>query len=244
MTYKEVKPYFALEPYIHSYWELKGDNSDRQWERIFPDGCAGLVFNAGDSCLTDNGTTVMDYGKTYVVGAMSSYKDNFIEGHTHLFGVCLKPGAFSNFYSYAPQHELTNKTIQLEKAHSFDIDKFNNNPVQYLNTFFTRRFQNKIGPLQAVLDDIHQSKGQLSVTEIAKRNSISIRQVERTFKTHIGLTLKEYANIVRFQHALSLIKSSGSKRSLLDIALECGFYDHSHLTNEIRRNTGRVPSQF
>ena len=34
------------------------------------------------------------------------------------------------------------------------------------------------------------------------------------------------------------------KRSLLDIAFECGFYDHSHLTNEIKKNTGFSPSEL
>lgn len=63
----------------------------------------------------------MDFGKTYVVGAMTSYKDSLINSNTHLIGVCLKPGAFSNFYNYAPQNELTNKTIRLESAHAFDI---------------------------------------------------------------------------------------------------------------------------
>ena len=41
-----------------------------------------------------------------------------------------------------------------------------------------------------------------------------------------------------------LIKNSDDKRSLLDIAFECGFYDHSHLVNEIKRNTGLAPTQI
>lgn len=69
-----------------------------------------------------------------------------------------------------------------------------------------------------------------------------IRQLERNFKKHIGLSPKEYSNIIRFQNALSLIKNEN--RSLLDIALECGYYDHSHLVNEIKRNTGFPPSQL
>ncbi|WP_449399491.1 helix-turn-helix domain-containing protein [Chryseobacterium wanjuense] len=58
----------------------------------------------------------------------------------------------------------------------------------------------------------------------------------------MGLSPKEYSNIIRFQNALSLIKNSKQNRSLLDIAFECGYYDHSHLSNEIRRNTGLSPS--
>jgi transcriptional regulator GlxA family with amidase domain len=68
--------------------------------------------------------------------------------------------------------------------------------------------------------------------------------LERNFKKLIGLSPKEYSSIIRFQHALSLIKDSKQDLSLLDIAFECGYYDHSHLSLEIKRNTGLLPSSL
>ena len=244
MKYKETKPCAALEPYIHSFWELIGDENDKQWERNFPDGCPGLVVNLGDTCVTDNGAVAMDFAKTYVAGAMTSFKDSFIESNTHLLGVCLKPGVFSNFYNYISQDELTDKTIQLDNKLSLDITKLIKSPACYLNSFFANRLQNRSGLLQAVIDSIRQSNGQLSINEIAKKNFITVRWLERHFKMHIGITPKEYSNIVRFQHALSKIKNANQGESLSDIALECGYYDHAHLTNEIKRNTGLAPSQL
>ena len=244
MEYKTIDPCASLEPYIHCFWELKGGDHGGYWERTFPDGCPGLVLNVGSPCITDNGAVVMHFGKTYVAGTMTSFKDTFIEGNTHLFGVCLKPGVFSNFYNFAPQNELTNKTIQLENAHSFDIDKFIKNPVYYINSFFTDRLQTQNRPLQAIIANIHRSKGQSSINDLAKQNFISIRQLERNFKMNIGVSPRQYSNIVRFQNALALIKNGNNNRSLLDIAFECGFYDHSHLANEIKRNTGLSPSQL
>ena len=128
MEYKEVKPCLELEPFIHSFWELKGGESDRQWERNFPDGCPGLVLNLGETCVTDNGSLGMEFGKTYVVGAMTSFKDSFIDSNTHLLGVCLKPATFSNFYDYAPQNELTDSTVEFERLKSFNIDKVLKDP--------------------------------------------------------------------------------------------------------------------
>ena len=57
-----------------------------------------------------------------------------------------------------------------------------------------------------------------------------------------ALSPKKYSNIIRFQNALNIIKNSSENRSLLDIAFECGYYDHSHLNNEIKHNTGFPPS--
>lgn len=244
MEYKEIKPCAALEPFIHCFWELNGSGHDRQWERNFPDGCPGLAMNLGDTCVTDNGSVSMELGKTYVVGTMTSFKDSFIDSNTHLLGVCFKPATFANFYRYASQHELTDQSIELERADSFCIDSILKDPSRYLNGFFTDRIKHQHHPLREIIADIHSSGGQLSISELSKRNRTNARQLERHFKMHIGISPKEYSNIIRFQHALNVIRNSGEKRSLLDIAFECGYYDHSHLTNEIRRNTGLSPSQL
>lgn len=244
MEYKETKPCTELEPFIHSFWEMKGGEHDRQWERNFPDGCAGLVLNLGDTCITDNGSITMEFGKTYVVGAMTSFKDSFVDNNTHLLGVCLKPATFSNFYNYAPQNELTNNTVEFDKTHSFNIDGILKNPANYLNQFYTDRIRKRDNQLQSILEDIHNSNGQLTIYELARRNYKTIRQLERNFRTYIGISPKEYSNIIRFQNALTVIKKADNKRSLLDIAFECGFYDHSHLANDIKRNTGLAPTQL
>lgn len=242
MNYKKVKPCKELEPFIHFYWELKGNEVESQWERVFPDGCAGVLTNLGNTCLTDSGSVSMEFGKTYVVGAMNSFKDSFIDNDTHLLGVCLKPAIFANFYSYASQNELTNHTIEFEKSNSFNVDKTLANPFNYFDYFFSDRIKSKSNQLQSVVNDIHSTNGQISVFELSKRNFTTVRQLERNFKKYIGLSPKEYSNIIRFQNALSIIKNSNQNRSLLDIAFECGYYDHSHLTNEIKRNTGLSPS--
>lgn len=242
MEYNETRPSKELAAFIHFYWELKGSEFDRKWERVFPDGCAGILINLGNTCMTDNGSVLMEYGKTYVVGAMTSFKDSFIDTDTHLIGVCLKPATFANFYNYASQNELTNETVEFEKSNSFNIDKTVTNPTDYFNQFYSERMRSKHIYLQSVINDIHASNGQVSIYELSKRNFTTVRQLERNFKKLIGLSPKEYSNIIRFQNALRLIKNSNHNRSLLDIAFECGYYDHSHLSNEIRRNTGFSPS--
>lgn len=245
MQYKETQPCTALAPYIHAFWELRGEDGDHQSERIFPDGCPGLVVNLGGSCNTDSGLVVMEHGKTYAVGAMTSYKDSFVASDTHLIGVCLKPAVFSSFFSYMSQEELTGHTVEFDKALSFDLSGITNNAAHYLNRYFLDRSNPQQHKLQPVLEDIHNSGGKLSIAEITKRNFITERQLERHFKTQVGLTPKQYANIVRFQSALSAIRNPGdSRRSLEEIAFECGFYDHAHLANVIRHNTGLTPSQL
>ena len=242
MKYTEIKPGAGLEGLIHSYWELKEGEQDGRWERNFPDGCAGLVINLGDTCLTDNGEVAMKYGKTYAVGAMTTFKDSCIHRHTHLMGICLRPAGFANFYNYALPHQWINDTVELEKSLSFDLDKIRDNGFNYLNRFFIDRRARKYNPLQPFINEIHTTDGRVNMPELAKIGAISVRQLERNFKKHLGLSPNEYSKIIRFQKALRLIQNAQRDRSLLDIAFECGYYDHSHLTNDFKRKAGCAPA--
>ncbi|WP_343706873.1 helix-turn-helix transcriptional regulator [Flavobacterium sp.] len=241
---KKIKPCKELEPYIHFFWELKGNLYKSQQERVYPDGCSGIIINLGNSCLTDNGSLFLEFGKTYAVGAMNSYKDSLIDMDTHLVGACLKPAAFANFYSYDPQSILINNTVEFEKSNSFHTDTVFEKSFDYFNRFYLDRLKNKNIPLQSVINDIDLANGQISIYELAKKNCTTVRQLERNFKKYIGLSPKEYSNIIRFQNALNIIKKTNQDRSLSDIAFECGYYDHSHLSNEIKRNTGLSPSSL
>ena len=245
MKYKEISPGKHLQNQIHNFWELKGEASSHRWERIFPDGCPGLIMNLGDSCLTDNGAITMEHGKTYVVGAMTSFKESYIDENTHLIGVCFKPSAFASFFSYASLSEIKNSTVQFDQNLSFDRDQFlQGNYIDYLNQFFNDEKCSKSIRLRTIVDAVQASTGLLAIDELSKQNGISSRHLERLFKDFIGLTPKEYSNIIRLQHALDLIASKNKHKALLDIAFECGFYDHSHLTNAIKHHTGFLPSEL
>ena len=194
MKYKKIKPHNELERFIHFYWELKGNELKSQRERVFPDGCTGIVMNLGNKCLTDNDSLSMEFGKTYVVGAMTSFKESVIDTDTHLIGVCLKPGTFSNFYP--AQTELTNNTVEFERSQSFNLDKTFENPFNYFDHFYSSKLKSKNYQLQSIINDIHLTKGQLSINELSKRNFTTARQLERNFKKLIGLSPKRYSNII------------------------------------------------
>lgn len=244
MTYDIVKPCVELEKYIHSYWELTGEEGDCRWERIFPDGCPGVIANLGDECITDTGLVTLKCEKSYAVGAMTTFKDTFIGPRTRILGVCFKPAAFSSFHKFCPLDEITNNTVELEMVMSFDVAKLNKDRSAYLNRYFIDRLGRGKQPLNSVLNDIHDLKGSQSIHKIAKRNLLTVRQLERQFQLHIGLTPKEYSNIVRFQTALALIDNLSDRDNFSDIAFRCGYYDHAHLANEIKRYSGMTPSQF
>lgn len=55
--------------------------------------------------------------------------------------------------------------------------------------------------------------------------------------------MKEYHSIIRLNETLKSISNSPEK-SLLHTAFDHGYFDHAHLTKEIKKMTGMNPSQI
>lgn len=242
--YTQVKPHPALAGFIDAFWKVEGAGKCSDKGLILPDGCVDLIFNLGADYRTDNGTLTMRSEETYLVGTMTTFKETFLNASHKLVGIRFKPAAFSSFYNYVSLHEITDKTIAFEKSLSPDIHQMAKDPITYLNAYFFNRLNNTKQNLPAVIKDIKASKGQITIDTLAKENNTTVRQLERSFKKHIGISPKVFANIIRFRAALLKIKNNTKQESLFDIAVDCGYYDHAHFSNEIRRYSGITPSQF
>lgn len=77
------------------------------------------------------------------------------------------------------------------------------------------------------------------LTEMAKEIGASPHHLSRVFKRITGESLTRRRMRLRLVSALHQIR--GGAEDLSTVALECGFYDHSHLTNSFRRHFGVTP---
>ena len=213
-------------------------------ERIMPDGCVDIILNLGEEFLTDDNSFLMKNQHIYLVGTMTRYKEIAHPNETNLIGIRFKPAAFSFFFKYSSLHEIADKTVEFDKKLVPEINEYCNDLADCLNHFFGERLSLSYPGqlLVAIIADAINLKGQISIDALAKRHFISPRQLERLFKLHIGTSPKEHINFIRYQSTIEKIRNNHTKKSLIDIALECGYYDHAHLSNEIRKYTGSTPS--
>lgn len=244
MTYRQFKPHPLLASYIDTYWTVTGDEGVRGSAKILPDGCVDIIFNLGEDCATGDSDLMMKNAKAYLVGTMTRFKEIMIQPSASLLGIRFRPAAFPVFYKYISLHEVTDRTIEFEGSLAPDLKKMMQYPIGYLNDFFLARLNAPRHTLSCVAEDIEEHKGRIGVETLAKRHFTTARQLERHFKQHVGTSPKEFINLVRYQAALRNIRNNYSERSLLDIALECGYYDHSHLANEVKKYTGVAPSSI
>lgn len=94
--------------------------------------------------------------------------------------------------------------------------------------------------LVQVLDFI---QGEEELAELDKVTHLSQRQVERIFKSWLGITPKHYQRILRVKNAIALLKSQPTS-NLASVAQEFGFSDQAHMTREFRAIASVTPSKI
>lgn len=80
----------------------------------------------------------------------------------------------------------------------------------------------------------------ISCEFIACQVRLSVRQLERLFKSELGLSPSAYAEKLRLDKAHELLRTG--KEPLFQIALRCGYKNHSHFASRFRQTYGTSPS--
>ncbi|MEZ5287466.1 MAG: helix-turn-helix domain-containing protein [Vicinamibacterales bacterium] len=84
------------------------------------------------------------------------------------------------------------------------------------------------------------SKGRLPIGDVARHVGWSRKHLIDRFRDEFGLPPKTMARVLRFGEVVNGIKAQRAT-SLADLALQCGYYDQSHLTRDAREFAGTTP---
>jgi AraC-like DNA-binding protein len=79
----------------------------------------------------------------------------------------------------------------------------------------------------------------LTLSALAAPHGVSVFALCRAFRAVHATGIHRRLQVLRLRHALALMLDSD--RTLADIAVECGFASHAHMTTLFRRQTGLTP---
>ena len=96
--------------------------------------------------------------------------------------------------------------------------------------------------LKRVVDKMRVLDDQLSLESLAQESGYSRVHFMRMFRAATGRSPHNYLMNLRIERARELL--SNPALSLTDIALDCGFSSHSHLTRVFRQFLGVTPSEY
>ena len=239
--YQEIEPSKGLDELIDSFWVFS-QNKASEYFKVLPDTCADLIFD-------------LNQCKGFLSGVMTNYQRIELATESNLIGIRFKSEMFGSL-SKIPLDETKNLRVELSQifptkclARLSQLDELESiaDKINFLENFtgtlFKENYERQDQMILSVAKNIRLLNGNLNIGALAKSHHLSLRQLERRFKNYIGLTIKEFSSIVRFNIAKKAIATSTSK-SLLEIAFDMGFFDHSHMTHEFKRISGENPSCF
>lgn len=92
-------------------------------------------------------------------------------------------------------------------------------------------------------EQLTRTAGQVKIASLVNELGWSERHFAREFGHHLGLTPKAFARVLRFTRVVERLTEPSDAR-LVDIALDCGYYDQAHFTHDFRALAGVTPTEL
>ena len=251
----QILPSRELMPFIKHYLFLDIKEKGIKKLRLFSDGNTGIVFSSRRTLLENNNDAqALNYlPKSFLYGQINDFKDIFSVDEVSLAIIVFQSYGINQLLRI-PAGELYNKIVPVEDIFGSrgieTQDKFSENTtienkIHVLNLFLKELIiQNSVSDPLIIpsLDFILKTKGVFSMKQLVKFTGYSERHIERKFTECIGLSPRNFGNIIRLHGYLKRLKND--YRNLTEISYESGYADQSHLIKEFRKYTGITPRQY
>ncbi|SEI52846.1 AraC-type DNA-binding protein [Dyadobacter sp. SG02] len=207
--------------------------------RLYADGTTDLFVNMGSNKPLLNNKPLLP-GTIYFGGTMTASSVIRRMPDSFMIGIRFKPGGFAFFYKL-PLQELADEIIEFPDHFLSDLLDMDDLVTDRLDIFFTGKIKNTRNLLD-LAKTVENHKGIITVDHLAEHHHLSNRTLERLFNEHMGISPKEFIKVTRFQQVLKRIRRKDFDESFSQLAFETGYYDHAHLTNEVKRYSGLSPT--
>ena len=256
MEYKTYLPKNELAKNVKYYWSLEDfENTSHSKERIFPDGCIELIFHYGDHFKKIYKTGTADVQpKSFIHGQITSYIELEPTGKIGVFSARFKPNGLQPFIDFdvAQLTDTTLSVVEIWGAAGQQLEKQileasdNETRVTILEDFLETKQQlpKKIDEaIDYCVEAVTKSNGTIPIENLTADLHIGKRQLERKFQAAVGLSLKLFSRITRFNYALQLIEKKEFD-GFTKVAYDGGFYDQAHFIKDFKDLTGLNPKQY
>jgi AraC-like DNA-binding protein len=256
--YQEFQPHPDLRHYVNCYWVLEDvvKPGTENTQQFLSDGGMELNFNLADPFEhLAGGLKPVTFKNGCVIGALTSHLRVRPTGQIKCFGARFHPGGAYPFFPMSAL-ELTDHCFDLEALwgpqglgltdHIQDAGLTTIDRIQILEMYLQRQIERN-GKLdltiEAAVRAISLNKGQITVDTLAHHLNLSHRQLERKFNEKVGMPPKQLCRIIRFRYVFEYLTRSPSN-NWASVALDCGYYDQSHLIREFKHFTGLTPMAY
>ncbi|WP_181369501.1 helix-turn-helix transcriptional regulator [Flavobacterium album] len=253
ITYEEFKPTAGLAPYVECYWVQSFSGAPGEVspvQRCLPLGMLEVIIHVDENIadILENGQAGQ-LPRAFFHGIYNNPVYWKIKSNARLFGIRFRPETFSLLFN-VPAASLYSRFVCLEQFLGKEViglhrplygAKDSASMVAHCDSFLSKRLSDpelQYNYFTAAADIIRNTKGNISIEEVSNSISVSMRQLQRSFKENLGTTPKGYLRIIRFRNAFSALQS---EHEWADIAYDLGYADQAHFIREFREFAGDAP---
>jgi AraC-like DNA-binding protein len=250
-----IKPMDELKSIVQYFQVFHyNERSKEAFFRVFPEGTSGLVYCFGNPHYEL--TTEFEHKRDhlYFKGQFDHYSHYKSVGKTNLIIVKFTPlGGY--LFLQQDMRELQNLTLPLKKFYKHDytslmldlksapedIDK-----VNILQNYILEKSImtfDSANEMKKIIDVMIETKGKISIPELAEIAEMSISSLEKKFNKYIGFNPKTFCRIQTMMDFFAKQKAEPNK-NLYDLAIECGYHDQSHFIKDFKKFTGTSPKKY
>jgi AraC-like DNA-binding protein len=251
MKYRTQKPLPPLDALVENLWSL-ADAPAHARERIVPSGTFELVVNLDEDEIRvyEPGGVVRRHAGAVVSGAFTRSFVVDTREHASLVGVHFKPGGARAFLR-ARADELTDAHVELAALWSHAAASRLRDALCSATSaaerfaILERTLREHLAPSLVERRFVHALLAQprVPVAEVAERVGRSHRSFIEIFSAEVGMTPKLFRRIQRFHRAFALAGAAGEP-AWAQIALDCGYFDQSHLIRDFVDFAGVTPAEY
>lgn len=254
---REVTPSAALQPYVENYWQAVFNPASSQVLsfKVVPRGVIELVLHLSDfHCdleINEEWTQSPDHT---LIGLWTEPYEVRFRKKVEVQGIRFKPDGFYALFGI-PAAEFSRRSTDMEDVLGEAFCEYVGRLREALSaqerlrlteSFLLKMLQKNDGAapyLHAAAELIRTQSENISVDQLSQKVFISPRQLEREFKTVIGISPKAYLRIARLHQAQQLLRQNRFA-NLAQLAYQCGYYDQSHFIRDFKKILGVVPTSF
>lgn len=254
MRYQEYQPPDELSHWVKLFWVFESRPNVPVPETIVADGYPELIIHFGSPFSEEDPDGLCQQQPPAVAcGQLTKPLVLHSSFDAGMIGIRFQPSGMSPFIKDS-MNSLTDARVSAEELFP-NVDQLveeimaSSNDAQRIaacNRYLLRtiKVDHDNISLRRALDRILQTGGNITVESLATLMGRSRRSLELAFQKAVGTSPKMYCRITRFRNLVDTAKESALFDSWVQIALDSGFFDQSHLIRDFRRFTGQSPTTF
>jgi AraC-like DNA-binding protein len=228
----------AVGRFVAWYWRVQWDlpDGDAHTQEVLSHPVVNIVFQDGSGI---------------VVGVQKHRSQRTLEGSGWALGVMFRPAGFSPF---APAADLVERTVDIGAVFGLEGSQLAADVIAagaetahlVVDRFLAARVPSAPQSGERVSDLVEKiaaDPGLLRVEDLAEREGVSPRTLQRRFAEHIGMSPKWVIRRYRLYEAAERV-ARGTDVRWADLAAELGFSDQAHLTRELTAALGMPPERY